>query len=166
VSCPDADPACCSSAAASATGNQRQDHSTQLGMIQSVDSAHGAVRVLYRFDAPNQQGWLIFELGAELSLGELEIIGQHGGVSDRFLSVNMNQSDGGGCAFAFELEPLPPNSEASFVSEGRARIELNHAEHCYRNGRPGVANELAFAIFSEDAGPASLMISSITLTAR
>jgi hypothetical protein len=166
VSCPGIEAECCSRAAASATGNQRQDHRTLLGMIRSVDTADGAVRADYRFDAANQQGWIIFELGAELSLGEIVIIGRHDGVSDRFLSVNVNQSDGGGCAFAFEFDPWPPNAATALTTERGARIELDDAEHCYRNGQPGIADELAFAIFSNDAGSASLMISSITLMLR
>jgi hypothetical protein len=166
VSCPGIAAECCSSAAASATGNQRDDHTTLLHMLQSVDSTDGTVRADYRFDAANQQGWIIFELGAELSLREIEIIGRHDGVSDRFLSVNVNQSDGGGCAFAFEFDPWPPNAATAFTTERGARIGLEDADHCYRNGRPGLADELAFAIFSNDAGTASLMISRITLTAR
>jgi hypothetical protein len=166
VSCPESDSTCCSTAAASATGNQSQAYSSQLQMLREIRFDAGEIRADFRFDAPNQQGWLTFQLGAELDLAKLEFTGWRDGVSDRFLSVNTKQLDGGGCAFAFELErrPAPAGSIAPFVLY--SDVDLSDRSFCYDGGRPGRASELAFAIFSTEPGPASLAITNITLTAN
>jgi hypothetical protein len=166
VSCPESGAACCTAAAASATGNQNQAYSSQLQMLRETRFNAGEVRADFRFDGPNQQGWLTFELGAELDLARLEFTGWRDGVSDRFLSVDTKQLDGGGCAFAFELErrPAPPGSGIPFVFY--SDVDLGDGSFCYDGGLPGRASELAFAIFSTQPGPASFAISNITLTAE
>jgi hypothetical protein len=166
MSCPASDLGCCSTAIVSATGNQNQAYSSQLQMLRDIGFDAGEVRAAFRFDAPNQQGWLTFQLGAELDLSRLEFTGWHDGVSDRFLSLITQQLDGGGCAFAFELEPrpAPPGSQIPFIFQGN--VESRDDSFCYDGGRPGRASELAFAIFSTQPGPATLAISNITLTAE
>jgi hypothetical protein len=166
VSCPESESACCSAAAASATGNQNQSYSSQLQMLWNVGFNSGEVRADFRFDAPNQQGWLTFQLGAELDLDRLAFTGWHDGVSDHFLSVDTKQRDGGGCAFAFEPErrPAPDGSSIPFVLHGN--VDLDDDSFCYGGGQPGRASELAFAIFSTEPGPATLVISNIKLTAE
>jgi hypothetical protein len=159
ISCPDTEPGCCSAATASATGNRHQSYSSQPQMVRNVGSQGGEVRADFRFDAPNQQGWVTFQLGDELDLGKLELTARHTGVADRFLSVNTNQLDSGGCAFAFELQ-----SRTAPEGESFGEVELDDNEFCYDAGQPGRASELAFAIFSDGPGPASLVISNITLT--
>jgi hypothetical protein len=124
------------------------------------------VRASFSFDAPDQQGWVTFQLDGEHDLSELEFTGRHAGVADRFLSVNTNRLDDGGCAFGFELDPLPrrPGSEPPFPLGND--VSFSSANFCYGNGVPGRASELAFAIFSTQPGDASLVISNITLHAR
>jgi hypothetical protein len=168
LSCPSGDGECCSAAAASATGNRRQDYESYLHMVRAADSVDGQVRADFRFDAPNQQGWLTFELAQEMDIRRLQFFGWHEGVADRFLSVNTNQADGGGCAFAFDLEWRPnPNPE----SEGGPQfvlgrdMQLDSDAFCYGGGEPGRATELAFAVFSTQPGPASLIISNIRINA-
>jgi hypothetical protein len=165
VSCPESDSACCNTAAASATGNQNQAYSSQLQMLRETGFNAGEVHANFRFDAPNQQGWLTFQLGAELNLAKLEFTGWHDGVSDRFLSVNTKQLDGGGCAFAFELAPRATPAGSSIPFVWYSDVDLDDDSFCYDGGRPGRASALAFAIFSLQPGPASLAISNITLTA-
>jgi hypothetical protein len=163
VSCPDSDPSCCSGALASATGNQRQSYSLQLHMLQHVETVAGEVRADFLFDAPNQQGWLTFQLGEELDLSRLQVTGRRFGHSDHFLSVNTNRADaGGGCAFAFELVE-PVDDGTAIVPEFMGEVALGDKDFCYGDGRPGRASELAFAIFSTEPGPASLIFSNITL---
>jgi hypothetical protein len=163
VSCPDPDRNCCSGALASATGNQHQSYSSQLHMLQHVETGDGEVLAEFRFDAPNQQGWLTFQLGEELSLSSLQVTGRRDGVSDRFLSVNTSWGDADGCAFALSLGE--PDAEGAVPPEFQAEVELGHDEFCYGGGLPGRARELAFAIFSTEAGIASLVLSKITLSA-
>jgi hypothetical protein len=165
VSCPESNPACCSGAVATATGNGRQSYSPQLHMLQHVGSEGGAVRADFMFDAPNQQGWVTFELGGELELSRLELTAFHDGVADRYLSLNTNQLDRGGCAFAFELagRSAPEGSPSPLEF---AQVKLNDDDNCYGGGHPGRASELAFAIFSLEPGPASLSISSLQLTSE
>jgi Cys-rich repeat protein len=165
VSCPDADPSCCSGALATATGNQRQSYSSQVHMLQEVEATAGEVRAEFRFDAPNQQGWLTFQFGEELGLSRLQVTGRRAGVSDRFLSVNTSRGDAGGCAFAFE--PFEGDAEGSALPrEFTADVELGDGAFCYGGGLTGRASELAFAIFSTEAGFASLVLSKITLSSE
>jgi hypothetical protein len=166
MSCPDSDPDCCSGAAASATGNEHQDFTSQLHMLEYVGSTGGEVRAEFRFDASNQQGWVSFALGAELDLSKLEITGVRSGVSGRVLSVNTRQLDTVGCAFAFELDDANGSEGSAEPVQDVAEVELTDGEFCYGDGRPGRARELAFAIFSTEPGVASLVISNITLTAH
>lgn len=163
VSCPPGTDICCSSVSASATGNRAQSYASRMQLVDIAVSHFGAVRAEFTFDAPNQQGWVTFELGAELDLGRLAFFGRQEGVADRILSVNTNRVEDGGCAFSFEPEPrggafgLPPGAVMG------ADVFFNRDDFCYGNGRPGRASELAFAIFSTSAGKASLTISNLTL---
>lgn len=166
VSCPASDPTCCSTAAASATGNQNQAYSPQLQMLRDIDFDAGEVRADFRFDAPDQQGWVTFQLGAELDLSKLEFTGWRDGVSDHVLSLNTRQRDGGGCAFAFDLDPRPAAAGSGMPLERYDEVEFRDDSFCYDGGNPGRAVELAFAIFSTEPGPASLAISNITLIAE
>ena len=161
VSCPPGTEICCSAARAAATGNEGQAYAPRPHMVRLVESAFGEVRAEFSFDAPNQQGWLTFELGGELDLARLQFTGRRGGVADRFLSVNTNRADSGGCAFAFDLDfrPGPFGSPLSFRSD----VAFDDDAFCYGTGRPGRATELAFAIFSTEPGEASLVISNIAL---
>lgn len=156
VSCPFGTDICCSSVSASATGNDEQAYAPRVQLVDSARSRFGEVRAEFTFDAPNQQGWITFELGAELDLARLAFIGRHEGVADRFLAVNTNRLDEGGCAFSFDLDPRGP-----FVFGND--VQFNNAAFCYGNGRPGRASELAFAIFSTRPGPAALVISNLAL---
>jgi hypothetical protein len=166
LSCPGGDASCCSAAAASATGNQRQEFEPRLSLLTSATSSDGEVRADFSFSAPDQQGWVTFQLDGEHDLSELEFTGRHEGVADRFLSVNTNRLDTGGCAFGFDLQvvPRPPGSEPPFLLW--SEVQFSNADFCYGNGVPGRASELAFAIFSNAPGEASLIISNITLRSR
>jgi hypothetical protein len=167
LSCPDGAANCCSAAAASATGNIRQAYSSRLQLLESASSRSGEVRAEFTFEAPDQQGWLTFQLDGEHDLSQLEFTGRHDGVADRFLSVNTNRlGEDGGCAFGFDLQaqPQPPGSDPSFLFG--SEVFFGPAGFCYGNGIPGRASELAFAIFSTGPGDASLTISNITLHAR
>lgn len=156
VSCPFGTDVCCSSVSASATGNDDQAYAPRVQLVESARSRFGEVRAEFTFDAPNQQGWVTFELGAELDLARLAFIGRHEGVADRFLAVNTNRLDEGGCAFSFDLDPRGP---FAFGND----VQFNNDAFCYGNGRPGRASELAFAIFSTRAGSAALVISNLAL---
>jgi len=159
VSCPPGTDICCSSVTASATGNDDQAYDRRVQLVESARSRFGEVRAEFMFDAPNQQGWITFELGAELDLSRLAFIGRHEGVADRFLAVNTNRLDDdeeGGCAFSFDLDPRGP---FAFGND----IFFNDDEFCYGPGRPGRASELAFAIFSTRPGAAALVISNLAL---
>jgi hypothetical protein len=166
LSCPGGADNCCSAAEASATGNQRQEFEPRLQLLRSADSDVGEVRAEFTFSAPDQQGWVTFQLDGEHDLSQLEFTGRHEGVADRFLSVNTNRLGDGGCAFAFDLQflPQPPGSEPPFLLG--SQVSFNNGEFCYGNGVPGRASELAFAIFSTEPGLASLTISNITLHSR
>jgi hypothetical protein len=166
MSCPDGAENCCSAAAASATGNRRQEYVARLQLLDTTSSTLGEVRANFTFDAPDQQGWLTFQLDAEHDLAQIEFTGRHEGVADRFLSVNTNRFDAGGCAFGFDLQflPRPPGSVPPWVFG--SDVSFSDADFCYGNGEPGRASELAFAIFSTGPGDASLIISNITLHAR
>ena len=162
ISCPDGSNSCCSAAAASATGNLRQEYGPRLQVLQNVTSIDGEVRADFMFDAPNQQGWVTFELDGEHDITQVGFLGRHEGVADRFLSVNTNRLDDGGCAFAFDPQFVPtPDPEPPFTVGSLVR--LGSDEFCYGNGVPGRASELAFAIFSTSPGPAALVISNVTL---
>jgi hypothetical protein len=166
LSCPGGAGGCCSAAEASATGNQRQEFEPRLQLLDDADSSLGEVRAEFSFDAPDQQGWVTFQLDGEHDLSQLEFTGRHEGVADRFLSVNTNRLDDGGCAFAFDLQPVqqPPGSDPPFLFGSQVLFEDD--DFCYGNGVPGRASELAFAIFSNSPGRASLIISNITLHSR
>lgn len=167
LSCPDGAADCCSAAAASATGNIRQEYSSRLQLLESTNSSSGEVWAKFTFDAPDQQGWLTFQLDGEHDLSQLEFTGRREGVADRFLSVNTNRTDdGGGCAFGFDLQfqPQPPGSDPPFRLG--SDVFFGPSGFCYGNGIPGRASELAFAIFSTGPGEASLIISNIKLHAR
>jgi hypothetical protein len=165
VSCPPGTDVCCGSVSASATGNSAQAYASQMQLVDKAVARFGEVRAEFTFDAPNQQGWVTIELGAELDLGRLAFVGRQDGVADRFLSVNTNRIEEGGCAFSFEPEPRgAPFGLAPGALFG-ADIFFNSNDFCYGNGRPGRASELAFAIFSTGAGEASLTISNLTLVA-
>jgi hypothetical protein len=166
VSCPESGSTCCSATAASATGNQNQAYSPQLQMLQDAGFNSGEVRADFRFDAPNQQGRLTFQLGAELDLDRLAFSGWHDGVADHFLSVDTQQLDGGGCAFAFDPDPRPAPAGSSVPFVLHSNVDLDDGSFCYGGGQPGRASELAFTIFSTEPGPASFAISNITLTAE
>lgn len=160
VSCPPGTELCCMAVSASATGNGRQSYVPRVQLVDSARSRFGEVRAEFEFDAPNQQGWVTFELGAELDLARLAFIGRHDGVADRFLAVNTNRpDDAGGCAFSFDLEPRPSPFGAVLGND----VPFNNGAFCYGNGRPGRASELAFAIFSTSPGPATLVISNLAL---
>lgn len=159
VSCPPGTDICCSAVSASATGNGRQAYAPRVQLVDSARSRFGEVRAEFTFDAPNQQGWVTFELGAELDLARVAFLGRHEGVADRFLAVNTNRLDDGGCAFSFDLEPRPGFGPFVFGND----VPFNNGAFCYGNGRPGRASELAFAIFSTSAGEASLVISNLAL---
>jgi hypothetical protein len=156
VSCPFGTDICCSSVSASATGNDDQAYAPRVQLVDRARSSFGEVRAEFMFDAPNQQGWVTFELGDELDLSRLAFIGRHEGVADRFLAVNTNRLDDGGCAFSFDLDPRGP---FAFGND----VQFNNDAFCYGNGRPGRASELAFAIFSTRPGPAALVISNLAL---
>lgn len=166
LSCPGDVEGCCSAAAASATGNQRQRFAPRLQLLESADSSVGEVRATFTFDAPDQQGWVTFRLDGEHDLSQLEFTGRREGVADRFLSVNTNRLDSGGCAFAFDLQflPQPPGADPRFALG--SEVSFSDADFCYGNGVPGRASELAFAIFSNGPGEASLIISNVTLHSR
>jgi len=166
MSCPAGAGACCSAASASATGNQRQEYTPRLQLLDFARSSVGEVRAKFTFDAPDQQGWVTFQLDGEHDLSELQFTGRHEGVADRFLSVNTNRFDSGGCAYGFELDPMPqpPGSDPPFLLGNE--VSFSNANFCYGNGVPGRASELAFAIFSTQPGDAWLIISNITLQAR
>ncbi len=163
MSCPDGASDCCNSAVASATGNRWQQYGSRLHMLEDAGSRDGEVRADFNFDAPDQQGWVTFELDGEHDLSQLEFTGRHEGVADRFLSVNTNRFDTGGCAFAFDLQlqSRPPGSNPPFVFG--TDVSFSDGSFCYGDGIPGRASELAFAIFSTQPGSASLIISNITL---
>jgi hypothetical protein len=159
VSCPPGTDICCSSVSASATGNDDQAYDRRVQLVESAQSRFGEVRAEFIFDAPDQQGWITFELGTELDLSRLTFIGRHEGVADRFLAVNTNRLDDdqeGGCAFSFDLEPRGPFALGN-------DIFFNDDDFCYGPGRPGRVSELAFAIFSTRPGPAALVISNLAL---
>jgi hypothetical protein len=156
VNCPFGTDICCSSVSASATGNDDQAYARRVQLVESATSRFGEVRAEFTFDAPNQQGWVTFELGAELDLSRLAFIGRREGVADRFLAVNTKRLDDGGCAFSFDLDPRGP---FTFGND----IPFNDDAFCYGNGRPGRASELAFAIFSTRPGQAALVISNLAL---
>lgn len=156
VSCPFGTDICCSSVSASATGNDDQAYAPRVQLVDRARSRFGEVRAEFTFDAPNQQGWVTFELGDELDLSRLAFIGRHEGVADRFLAVNTNRLDDGGCAFSFDLDPRGP---FAFGND----VQLDNDAFCYGNGRPGRASELAFAIFSTRPGSAALVISNLAL---
>lgn len=156
VSCPFGTDICCSSVSASATGNDDQAYAPRVQLVDSARSSFGEVRAEFTFDAADQQGWITFELGGELDLSRLAFIGRHEGVADRFLAVNTNRLDEGGCAFSFDLDPRGP---FAFGND----VQFNNDNFCYGNGRPGRASELAFAIFSTRPGQAALVISNLAL---
>ena len=163
VNCPPSQPFCCTAAEASATGNESQRYVVRNQMVDNAFSFPGEVRANFSFDAADQQGWVTFQLGAELDLDRLDFTGRGLGVADRFLSVNTSHDSDSGCAFGFELEfRPPPNGEGPFVL-GNDNIFLNDNDFCFGNARPGRARELAFAIFSTQPGDASLIITNITL---
>ena len=164
VSCPRFERGCCSAALASATGNERQGYASRDQMVDRAYSVRGQVRADFSFDAADQQGWLTFELGAELDLARLEFTGRHLGVADRILSVNTNQGEGAGCAYAFQLSPRPGSAGGGSFAFGDD-IAFNVDDFCYGDAQPGRASAIAFAIFSVEPGDASLIISNIDLVA-
>jgi hypothetical protein len=165
VSCPPGVGTCCTGAVVSATGNGRQLYQSRLKMVDEARYVGGELRADFSFDAPNQQGWVKFALSEEMDLSRLECWRE--GVADRFLVVNTNQADGGGCSFGFDVEPrpLPAGSSVPFML-GSTVPFANNLASCYDGGNPGRASELAFAIFSTIKGEASLVISNITLRAE
>lgn len=165
INCPPSQPSCCMTAEASATGNESQDYVVRNEMVERTFSFPGEVRANFSFDASDQQGWVTFQLGAELDLERLDFTGRVSGVADRFLSVNTNRSSDTGCSFGFELELRPPPSGQGPFLLGNDNILINDNGFCYGNGnpRPGRARELAFAIFSLQPGDASLIITNLTL---
>jgi hypothetical protein len=167
VTCPQGVADCCTGAVASATGNGRQQYQSRLQMVKGARYAARELRADFSFDAPNQQGWVKFALSEEMDLSRLEFWGWPEGVADRFLVVNTNQSDDGGCSFGFDVEPrqAPAGSNVP-VMLGSIVPFANNLASCYDGGAPGRASELAFAIFSNIRGDASLVISNITLRAE
>jgi hypothetical protein len=163
VACPLGNFACCSGAVASATGSGRVQYADRPESVRDVRYEAGVLRADFSFSAPNQQGWVTFELTDEMDLSRLDFFGHAQGVADRFLVVNTNQVDDGGCSFGFDVEPRPPPfGVGPFVPGSVVPFESNGAS-CYGGGRPGRANELAFAIFSNAAGNASLVITNLML---
>jgi len=162
VRCPASQPSCCLSVEASATGNESQGYAIRNEMVVSADAIRGEVRAGFIFDAPDQQGWVTFELASELDLDRLDFTGRHDGVADEYLTVNTNRSEESGCAFGFQLEfrPSPTGQGPGAFGNG---VSFTNDAFCYGGARPGRARELAFAIFSIDPGEASLVISNITL---
>jgi hypothetical protein len=166
VGCPLGNFGCCSGAVASATGSGRVQYVDRPQAVRDVRYEGGVLRADFSFSAPNQQGWVTFELNQEMDLSRLDFFGHREGVADRFLVVNTNQADDGGCSFGFDVELRPPPFGAGpFVPGSAVPFEANVAS-CYGGGRPGRANELAFAIFSNAAGNASLVITNIMLRAE
>jgi hypothetical protein len=167
VTCPQGGDTCCTGAVASATGNGRQLYQSRPQMVSEVRYINGELRVDYSFDSPNQQGWVKFALSDEMDLSRLEFWGRPDGVADRFLVVNTNQADGGGCSFGFDVEPRPTplGTGAPFLA-GSTVPFANNLASCFDRGTPGRASELAFAIFANGQGTGSLIISNITLRAE
>jgi hypothetical protein len=161
VICPQSRPRCCTAAAASANDNGSQGYASRNQMVMSASSVPGEVQATFFFDAPDQQGWLTFELDSELELERLDFTGYHSGAADRFLTVNTNSSSDDGCSFGFELDPRPaPPGQGPWYGND---VAFNNGLFCYGSGSPGHASQLAFAIFAMRPGEATLRISNITL---
>lgn len=162
VECPASMPRCCTAAAVTAMGNESQGYASRNHMVSSANALGDEVRAVFSFDAAGQQGWVAFDLRAEIRLDSIDFTGSFQGATDQFLSVNTNRSDDSGCAFGFELEPrsAAPGEGPPLLGDD---IFFNDRDFCYGDAAPGSASQLAFAIFSTEPGEAELIISNITL---
>jgi hypothetical protein len=164
--CPLGSGDCCTGAYASATGSGRVQYADRPQSVRDARFEAGVLRADFSFSAPNQQGWVTFSLSEEMDLSRLEFFGYVDGVADRVLAVNTNQADDGGCSFGFDIELRPrPFGTGPFVPGSSVPFEGDDAS-CYEGGSPGRANELAFAIFANARGNASLVITNIMLRAE
>jgi len=163
IDCPASQPDCCVAAEVTATGNESQGYVIRNEMVQGAHSFPGEVRANFSFDAADQQGWVTFQLGAELDLERIDFTGRVLGEADHFLSVNTNSDADVGCAFGFELELRPPPTGQGPFVFGNDNISVDDNDFCYGGARPGRARQLAFAIFSLGPGDASLIITNIVL---
>lgn len=159
LSCPGEAPCC---RAMSATG--AHDYETTVELVEEVAVSRGQVKATFAFTEAGQQGWVVFDLGVELDLARVGFSGRYDGVADRFLTLSANGSEGGGCVFAFELQPrpAPAGSPAPFVLG--SEVPLVGDDFCFERGVPGRASELVFGIFAAQRGRASLTISEVKLT--
>lgn len=166
LSCPEGEATCCRAmtATATASGSGAQDYETRLDLVEEVAVSGGQVKATFSFTEAGQQGWVTFDLGVELELARVGFSGRHDGVADRFLTLSANGREGGGCVFAFELQPrpAPAGSEVPFVL--RSEVPLVGDDFCFERGVPGRASELVFGIFAAQRGRASLTVSKVTLT--
>lgn len=166
LSCPEGEPSCCRgmTATAIASGLGPQDYETRLDLVEEVSFSNGEVKVIFSFTEAGQQGWVVFDLGAERELSRVGFRGSHDGVADRFLTLSANGRQGGGCVFAFELQPRPAPVGSSVPFVRGSEVPLVSDDFCFEGGAPGRASELVFGVFASQRGRASLTVSDVTLT--
>lgn len=163
LSCPGDAADCCRAVSATATASEDEDYAARFDLVEEIAVSRGEVKASFTFTEAGQQGWVAFQLGEELELSRVTFTGRYAGVADRFLTLSANRRQGGGCVFAFELQPrpAPPGSVAPFVLA--SDVPLVGDDFCFARGVPGRASELVFGIFASQRGEASLTVSDVIL---
>lgn len=163
LSCPGGVGSCCRGVSALASGSGAQAFAARGDLVGAIAFERGAVTATFSFTEPGQQGWVAFDLGRELELSGVSFSGRQAGVADRLLTLSANRREGGGCVFAFALQPRPAPEGSGVPFVLGSEVALLSNDFCFDRGVPGRASELVFGISASGRGEASLTVSQVTL---
>jgi len=156
IVCPmNAEP-CCTQVVAVASDNASADYARRSGFVRALVQSPSEVRADFHFEAADQRGGLVFNLGRQRYLSTLSVLAASTGVASSRVTVTLSDITNSGCVAGFELGPSAAQSTP---------VNLQDDEFCFLEGTPGSGSTIEFGIFSAAAGDASLTLRRVELRA-
>jgi len=159
VTCPGTE-ACCSEIFPLMSEGQAAGFARRDDLLATFNQDGDGVRADFSFDAADQRGQVLFNLGRNVSISRVRVVAEVSAPGVTAASVSFADAATRGCAFGYALA-----SSAAGASEAQHSydIPLTGDQFCYAGGVAGWGSVLQFGLVSTAAGAGTIGISSIEL---